>query len=208
MLLSVRWLILAVLFLPGAFAQSAPDFPDKLVDLLGPAEPSALTPEQRFQAYVLNTAGPVPLIGEGLGAEILQRADSPYEWGQGWDGYLKRYADNLAFNGVRQTISYGVASAFHEDYRYFASREQGTWRRVRHALVSTFTARYVDGTNGFSAASVASVVGASGLSSLWGPRSWQNMGFMAENAGFTFAQTAAFNVIREFLPNILGRPRK
>jgi len=157
---------------------------------------------------MLNTVGPVPLIGEGLGAEILQRADSPYEWGPGWHGYVKRYENNLAFNGVRQTISYGVASAFHEDYRYFASTDQSAWRRVRHALVSTFTARYADGSNGFSAASVASVVGASGISSLWGPRSWQNMGYMAQNASLTFAQTAAFNVIREFLPNILGRPRK
>jgi hypothetical protein len=207
-LLFARWLVLTASLLPVAFAQSSSDFPDKLLDLLGPAEPSVLTPEQRFQAFMLNTAGPVPLIGEGLGAGILQRADSPYEWGQGWNGYLKRYASELAFNGVRQSISYTVASAFHEDYRYFASTDQGAWRRIRHALVSTFTARNPDGTNGFSVASVASVVGASGIASLWSPRSWQGMGYIAQNAGLTFAQTAGFNVIREFLPNILGRPRK
>jgi hypothetical protein len=57
-------------------------------------------------------------------------------------------------------------------------------------------------------ASVASVVGASSISSVWGPRSWQGAGNIAGNAGLTFLSTAGFNVIREFLPDMLGRPRK
>jgi hypothetical protein len=207
-LLLTRWLCLALSLVPLAVAQTPPGLSDKLVDYLGPAEPSTLTPEQRFQEFMLNTVGPIPLIGEGLGAGYLQRVNSPPEWGQGWDGYAKRYESNLGYNAVRQTITYGVASAFHEDYRYFASVDHGAWRRVRHALISTFTARYPDGRDGFSASSVASVLGATGLSSLWGPRSWQTIGYMTENAGLTFASTAGFNVIREFLPNILGRPRK
>jgi hypothetical protein len=156
----------------------------------------------------MNTTGPVPLIGEGLGSAIVQRTDSPPEWGQGWRAYGKRYTSNLAFNAVRQTISYGVASLFREDYRYFGSTAQGGWRRTRHALVSTFTARNSNGAERFSIASTASVFGAAGISSLWGPPSWQGAGNIAEIAGLTFASTAGFNVIREFLPDILRRPRK
>lgn len=201
------WLVLTVALLPVAVAQVSPG-PDKLLQLLGPAEPSPLIPEQRFHEYLLNTVGPIPLIGEALGAGILQRFDSPPEWGQSWNGYAKRFASNLAYNAARQTITYGLSSAFHEDYRYFASSEQSAWRRARHALISTFTARRRDGIDQFSVASVASVVGASGISSVWGPRSWQGAGNIAENAGLTFLSTASFNVIREFLPDILGRPRK
>jgi hypothetical protein len=109
---------------------------------------------------------------------------------------------------VRQTVSYGVAEAFHEDYRYFGSEEQSAWRRVRHALIYSFMARHADGSYRFSIASVAGVVGASGISSIWGPRSWQGAGNIGQNAGLSFASTAGFNVIREFLPDILGRPRK
>ena len=156
----------------------------------------------------MNTAGPVPIIGEALGSAITQWTDSPPEWGQGWAAYGKRFGSNLAYNAVRQTISYGVAGVFREDDRYFASRDRGAWRRARHALISTFTAKRSDGVDRFSIASVTSVVGAAGISSLWGPRSWQGIGNISENAGLSFASTAGFNVIREFLPDILRRPRK
>ena len=178
------------------------------MQLLGPADPSPQTPKQRFKSYLLNTAGPVPLVGEALGSGIAQWTNSPPEWGQGWKAYGKRLGSNFAYNAVRQTISYAAASAFHEDYRYFAAPEPGPWRRVRHALIYTFTARHSDGRDRFSVASVAGVVGASGIASIWGPRSWQGAGNIAENAGISFASTAGLNVVREFLPDILGRPRK
>jgi len=206
----LRLAILLVLSIsvPAAHAQDPPDFRDKLLDTLGPAAPTPLTREQGFQAYLLNTIGPIPIIGEGLGSALAQRTDSPSEWGQGWAAYGKRFGSNLAYNAVRQTISYSVASALHEDYRYFGSPDQGVWRRARHALVSTVAARRSDGREVFSFASVASVAGASSLSSIWGPPSWKGAANISEIAGISFASTAAFNVIREFLPDILGRPRK
>jgi len=189
-------------------AQDTPGLTDKLVDYLGPATPGPLNATQRFQAYLFNTVGPIPVIGEALGAAYSQRVDSPPEWGAGWKAYEKRYLSNLGYNAIRQTITYGVAGALGEDYRYFGSTGQGAWRRTRHALVSTFTARHPDGMDRFSFASVAGVVGASSLSSLWGPPSWQGVSNISQTAGLTFASTAAFNVIREFLPDLFGRPRK
>ena len=74
--------------------------------------------------------------------------------------------------------------------------------------MSTFTARHSDGRDSFSFSSTAGVLGASAISSVWGPPSWKGPGNIAENAGVSFASTAAFNVVREFLPDIFRRPRK
>ncbi len=180
----------------------------RVLAVLGPSEPSHLTEHQRFHDYVSNAIGPLSILGEGVGAGIGQWANSPKEWGQGWGAYGKRFASNVGYNGIRQTISYGVATAFHEDDRYFSSHETGAWKRTKYALVSTFTARHPDGSNRFSISSFTGVLGAGTAASIWGPGSYKGIGNIATNAGISFGTTAAFNVFREFLPDLLHRPRK
>jgi hypothetical protein len=181
---------------------------DKILNMVGPAEPAPLTPQQNFELYLLNTVGPVPLLGEAVGAGYGQWTNAPPEYGQGWAAFGKRYGANLAYNATRQTITYGISLALREDTRYFASRAHGIWPRTRHALVSTFTARRPDGRQEFSVAGTAGVVGACTTSSIWGPGSWKGVDNIAYNAGISFAATAGFNIVREFLPDILRRPRK
>ena len=175
---------------------------------IGPADPAPLTAKQKFQLYLLNTGGPLPLLGEAAGAAYGQWTNTPPEYGQGWESYGKRYGANLAYNATRQTIAYGTSLVFHEDTRYFASRSHGIWKRTGHALLSTFTARHADGRDRFSMSSVTGVVGGCTLSSIWGPPSWKGVGNIAYNAGISFSATAGFNIVREFLPDLLGRPRK
>ena len=79
---------------------------------MGPSEPSQLTEKKRFHLYLLSTVGPVPVIGEAVGAGFNQWENTPPEWGQGWNAYGKRLGSNLAYNGVRQTITYGTSVFF------------------------------------------------------------------------------------------------
>jgi len=176
--------------------------------MVGPSSPKQLTEKERFEQYLLNTGGPIPLLGQAAGAGISQWTNTPQEWGQGWAAFGQRYGADLAYNAVRQTISYGTSVAFHEDFRYFASEKQGVWTRTRHALVSTFTARHPDGRQTFSVSSVTGVLGAAAISSMWGPASWKGVGNIGRIAGTSFAITAGFNVAREFVSDILHRPRK
>lgn len=188
--------------------RNKPDLIDKLLIMVGPSDPKQLTEKERFEVYLLATGGPVPIIGEAAGAALGQWTNSPKEWGQGWGAYGQRFGSNLAYNAVRQTISYGTSILFREDDRYFASTAQGIPARTKHALLSTFSARHADGSRGFSISATTSVLGASTISSIWGPNSWKGVRNIAANAGISFASTAGFNVLREFLPDILHRPRK
>lgn len=183
------------------------DIIDKLLGIVGPAEPSQLTEKKRFQLYLVATAGPVPLLAEAFGAGLGQWRDSPKEWGQGWTAYGQRYGSNVAYNGVRETITYGTSFAFREDNRYFASRKHGLWPRTGYAILSTFTARHPDGRQAFSISSFVGVVGASAIASTWEPHSFKGIENISKNAGISFATTAGFNVLREFLSDILRRPR-
>ena len=184
------------------------DVLDTILTWVGPAPAESPGRPEHFGEYMLSMVGPVPLIGEAAGAGLGQWTNSPEEWGQGWDALGKRYWSNLAYNAVRQTITYGGSLALHEDTRYFASRRSGFWPRAGHALLSTFTARHANGWDSFSVSGTAGVIGAAAISSAWGPPSWRGPGNIAENAGISFASTAATNVVREFLPDIFHRPRK
>jgi len=220
-MIRVPILALALALAPLSFAQSGansdrvvavkadkPDLRDQLINQIQGVPATTPARPERFGEYVLSTIGPIPLIGEAAGAAVNQWMDTPKEWGQGWNSFGKRYGSNLAYNAIRQTITYTGSLALREDTRYFASGRSGFWPRTRHAAVSTFTARHTNGRGSFSFSGTAGVIGASAISSTWGPPSWKGPGNIAANAAISFASTAAFNIVREFLPDILRRPRR
>lgn len=193
---------------PAPAATSVQEFViDKIMGMAGPSKPSELTEKKRFHLYLFSLVGPVPVLAEAAGAGLSQWRNTPKEWGQGWGAYDERFESSLAYNGVRETITYGTSFLFHEDNRYFASHRHGIWARTRYAVAHTVIARHPDGRQAFSVSSVVGVLGASGAASVWGPRSWEGVDGIARNAGISFAATAAFNVVREFLPDLLHRPQ-
>src|SRR5258705_1245526 len=211
LILAFAWLPLAPVFAfqsPTPAAVHNENIIDRVLGMVGPTEPSNLTEKKRFHLYVVSAAGPVPLLGEAAGAALNQWENTPKEWGQGWSAYGERYGSNLAYNAVRQTITYGTSAVFHEDNRYFASHKHGFWARTGYAVLCTVTARHPDGRQTFSVSSVTGVIGASAISSIWGPPSWKGMENISGNAGISFASTAGFNIVREFLPDLLRRPHK
>ena len=78
---------------------------DKILIIVGPSDEKPLTRKEAFEAYVLSTVGPVPILGEAAGAGIGQWMNSPEEWGQGWGAYGKRFGSNMGYNALRQTIT-------------------------------------------------------------------------------------------------------
>lgn len=180
----------------------------KILGMVAPDEPSQLTEKKRFHLYLLSAGGPIPILGEAIGAGVSQWENSPKEWGQGWNAYGQRFGSNLAYNGIRQTITYGTSAAFREDNRYFASKKNGIWPRTGYAILSTVVAQHPDGSRRFSVSSVTGIIGASAISSIWGPSSFKGVDNIAANAGLSLLTTAGFNIVREFLPDVLHRRRK
>lgn len=175
--------------------------------LLAPAPHTPLTPAQRFHDYVMSAVGPVPIFSAAAGAGISQGIDSPPEWGQGARGYGKRFANNFAYNAVRNTLTFGISAALHEDNRYFASENRAVGRRLLHALTSPAIAHKDDGRAAVSVSSWVGIAGASALSRTWAPGSWQGMDNVGRSIGFTYAGMAGLNVAREFVPGLLRRFR-
>ena len=180
----------------------------KTIEWLSPEKPTPLTGAQRWHDYWTATIGPGAVLSEAAAAGFGQWENSPPEWKQGGSGYGKRFANDMAYNAVRNTLTAGTASLLHEDNRYFASGKTSIAGRVMYALASPVTARRASGRRSISISGATGIVGVSMISRAWSPPSWQGSGNVAVSAGLTYAGTAGFNLVREFIPDIVRHFRK
>jgi hypothetical protein len=199
--------VFAILTLQVCLAQTEPQgFWSKQVQYL--EAPETFTPQtssENLHAYLLSMAGPIPILSEAASAGIAQALNSPPEWGQGAAGFGKRFGNNLAYNGMRQSLAYASSILLNEDDRYIASREQGIWRRTRHALVGVFTGHKPDGRAVFATSNMVGIVGASAIQRAWLPARWQTALQTANSVAISLAGTAGSNLVREFLPDFIHR---
>ena len=99
------------------------------------------TEATKFHNYVFDAFGPYPIVGAAFAAGINQVYNSPPEWKQGFAGYSKRFGSNFGIAAISTTTRYGLAQAFREDTLYYRCECKGLLPRLRHAVISTLTAR-------------------------------------------------------------------
>jgi hypothetical protein len=194
-----------------ATVEVAPPQDTWIVKVLRPFAPDGdkpLTGKEKFTAYLSDSIGPSSLFREAAAAGISQARDNPPEWGGRISGYGRRFADDLGYNVVHQTIAYSAAALFHEDNRYFASGKTSVKGRTVHALLSPFEAHHADGRVSFSYSGVAGVVGASAIERLWEPPSERGPENVGLSIAYSLAGAAAYDVFREFVPDIIRRIQK
>jgi hypothetical protein len=91
--------------------------------------------------YLFDTFGPYPIAAAGVESGINQWTSSPPEWGQGVEGFGKRFGSDLAIATIGTSTRYGLAEAFKEDTLYYRCECRGPFPRLRHAVISTLTGR-------------------------------------------------------------------
>lgn len=95
----------------------------------------------KFTNYLFDAFGPYPIVGAAIAAGINQADNAPPEWGQGGEGYGKRFGSNFGILAISTSTRYGLAEIFREDTLYYRCECKGFGPRLGHALLSTFTAR-------------------------------------------------------------------
>ena len=160
------------------------------------------TQTERFHRYLKGLFGPEALLRAAAGSGVSQLTGTPHEWGQGAEGYFRRYGNDFAEHTIRQTLMYGSSAALGEDNRYFRSEQSGFGRRTIYAAESTFLARRSDGTRRVSYSRIGAIVATAFISREWQPRSTDNARHAFANMGTTAASEIGFNVVREFLPDL------
>jgi hypothetical protein len=161
-----------------------------------------MSQSERFHYYAKHIFSGEAVLRSAAGAGILQAINSPHEWGQGAEGYGRRFGNSYGQYIIRSTLMYGSSSAFHEDNRYFLSGESGFWPRLKYAVASTFLARREDGSRRVSYSRIGSVAATAFISREWQPPSANGPENAVSAMGTALGVEVGFNVAREFFPKV------
>jgi hypothetical protein len=109
------------------------------------------TQTTKLRNYLFDGFGPYPIVGAAAAAGINQAFNTPPEWQQGAQGFGKRFGSDFGIAAVSTTTRYALAQAFRQDTLYYRCECKGVLPRLRHAVLSTMTARQgIDGNRVFS----------------------------------------------------------
>jgi hypothetical protein len=166
------------------------------------------TEREKLKTYAFDTFGPYAFLGSAFSAGIAQfetadkahNAGIPPDWGQGWDSYGARFGSDFGINLFTQTARYGVAEAFREDTIFYRCDCTGFLPRLKHALISTVTARRGDdGHRVFSFAAIsAPYAGTEAAALLWYPSRYDAMDG-ARAGSYNLLAQAGLNLALEFI---------
>ena len=163
--------------------------------------PTPLSPKQKFELAWKTTVDPVTFGITGFIAGVQQAQNDFSGYGQGAQGFAKRYGASYA-NMVSSTFigSAILPSLLKQDPRYFY-KGTGTKRsRVLYALANAVICK---GDNGHWQANYSSILGslaAGGISNLYYPaKNRDGAELTFENALIGVGATAAANLLQEFV---------
>lgn len=167
-----------------------------------------LTVKQKFNLSVANTVSGFNLLGTAAGAGISQARNTYPGYGQGAEGYFKRWGAAMGFSASTNLIgTFAIASMLHEDPRYFVQNSGKFKSSVGYAVSRIFVCRMDDGSTGTNWAGILGPLGGAAVENTYLPEANRTVGTTFENYGIALAITAGTNTLREFWPHIAKRLR-
>lgn len=165
--------------------------------------PCAMSAGDKLRLFVNNSVDPLGYVGAAwdAGWEQLDADDPTYR--QGAAGYGKRYSAAVTDNV--QSDFFGIflfPSIFHQDPRYFRLGEGPFKDRLVHALAHRFVARSDSGKRMFNYSEWIGTASSKALTNLYHPGNARGFGPTATRVGVSIGNGMAWDVLREFWPEI------
>jgi hypothetical protein len=162
-----------------------------------------LSSKEKFELAVDETIAPSRFLGSAFTAGIGQARDSLHDYGQGWEGYGKRYGSSVASNASSHLLGTGLLpSLTHEDPRYFVKIFGSPKSRILYAMSRVLITRTDDGRSTFNWSNVMGGLMAESLAVSYLPDSERTAGKTFTRFGVRMGFSALDNVVKEYWPTI------
>jgi hypothetical protein len=159
-----------------------------------------MTPKLKFKLAYRAFTDPVTFLTVAAVAGVEQSHKTFPGYGQGFEGYAKRYGSTYADTVTGSLLGHALLPVvFHQDPRYFYQGSGTVRSRILHAMESTFVSR---GDNGRPMPNYSEVLGsfaAAGISNLYRAPSDRHAGLTVRNGFIVLGSNMATNLLREFL---------
>jgi len=165
------------------------------------ANPVPLSPKQKFELAWKSASDPITLVGVGVLAGIDQASDRYGAYGQGAQGYAKRYGASYA-NVFGATFIGGaiMPSLLKQDPRYYYKGKGSTRSRILYAVASSVICKGDNGRWQPNYSNIAGSFGGAGLEALYLPANdRRGSGFIVSAAMIRLGETSLAGVLQEFV---------
>jgi Carboxypeptidase regulatory-like domain len=169
-----------------------------------------LNARQKFRLAWKTAVDPFTFVGAGIYAGLEQAGDRYPEYGQGAEGYAKRYAAGYADAAAGIFIGNAILpSLLKQDPRYFYKGTGGTRSRLLYALASSVICKGDNQRWQPNYSFILGSVAVGGISNLYVPASDRNTASVVfQNALIRIGQGSLGGVLQEFvLPHFTRRHR-
>jgi hypothetical protein len=162
-----------------------------------------LSPGQKFHLMLRSAIDPFQFVASALDAGLDQAENSFPGYGQGAQGYFKRFGAGYAdqFDGLLWGNAI-LPSLLHEDPRYFRKGTGSFKKRLFYAISTTVITKNDNGTWGPNYANVLGNFIAGGISNAYYPSTDRGFGLTMQRAVTVTAEGTIGAVFVEFWPDI------
>ncbi len=171
------------------------------------ANTAPLTAKLKFRLALKTATDPITFLGTGFVSGLQQAGDTP-NFGQGAQGFAKRFAVNTADAFTVIMIGGAVLpSLLHQDPRYFYQGTGTTKLRIRHAALYPFVCKGDNGRSQPNYSSLGGDLASSAISSLYYPKSDRGATKVFTNFAISTGARIVASLAQEFILPKLTRKR-
>jgi hypothetical protein len=163
-----------------------------------------LSAGDKFKVTARGVFDPFEFVLTGFVTGINQASNSNPSYGQGMQGYAKRYGTAYADNAIENFMASAVfPSVLHQDPRYYQLGHGGFWRRTEHAVSRVFITRSDSGQKQLNYSELSGGLTAAAISTYsYHPQSERGFGNVATVWGSQMGWDAVTYMIKEFWPDL------
>ncbi len=162
-----------------------------------------LHPRQKLELFADQSIAPSRIVGSLAGSGIGQAANSLPRYGQGWDGYAKRFSSSMASGASTHFFgTFVIPSLLHDDPRYFVKLHADLGHRIGYAVSRLVVTRKDDGAETANWPGILAPLLAESLANSYLPTNERTAGKTFRRYGLRLGLTATGNLAKEYWPTI------
>jgi hypothetical protein len=159
--------------------------------------------KDKFALFVQDSLDPVTFLATGFNAGLDQAQNTDPSYGQGAQGYGKRFGAEFAGQASSRFFKdFAFPSIFSEDPRYYRQIHGSAGKRLLHAVEHAVVAQRDSGKRMFNFSEWLGTASTVVLSNTYHPDNQRGFSPAAQRVGYSILQDMGFDVLREFWPEI------
>jgi hypothetical protein len=168
-----------------------------------------LSAKTKFLLSTKTMSDPVTVSFIAMIALIGQARNTDPTYGQGFQGYGKRFGTFFADTGIGTLMTTSVfPTVLRQDPRYFQLGTGTTWHRTMYSVSRIFVTRGDSGKLQFNYSEIVGNAVAAGISSTYHPQDQRTLGNTLSIWGTSVMLNTVCNVAKEFWPDIRRKIHK